>query len=467
MPSALFEALDSVGFLRGDTVNVAALERAAATELIDFAERSVELTSVQSLPRSKSIFSYTASLSLSGHDRPCSRLNCRLERVEELAQFAALYSDNIYISNPFLEYCKWSVDNHSNHLSRRKSKIDGKLLKQEIMSDLLILAKLRPLVEAGRITVIAPSGLCADCVTQRFGSDFLDRLSAQRLLLTNRYIEQVSWSMEVAGAHYCVYMDGPEDLLPHGHIAIVYRGKPSWLQKIPRVMTQLVPGARVRLSKEECVAVEDPAEMADEAVRNITLDLIASQVLGTAFLTDAPLQIDILNTLFADSALTRRNAFLRNYMTTIVPFANDISVRDLLKLRTREEESFVLFRDGLNRAVEEILKSRTQLTETDAKALYSEFVVPRVAALDLKIKAAKRDLVKSTRRRVLGWSAAISLGIYAGFVPSELVAAAGALGLSKVVAELVELAMAKSDTEEAIRSEQMYFLWRVKRGAKK
>ena len=57
------------------------------------------------------------------------------------------------------------------------------------------------------------------------------------------------------------------------------------------------------------------------------------------------------------------------------------------------------------------------------------------------------------------------LGVYYGFVPERLREAAQTLGFTKVLADLVTKAMSDSDVEDAIRSENMYFLWKVQQTA--
>ena len=61
---------------------------------------------------------------------------------------------------------------------------------------------------------------------------------------------------------------------------------------------------------------------------------------------------------------------------------------------------------------------------------------------------------------------AISFGIYSGFIPADLIAAAKLLGMGKVAADFLKSAMERADTTASIREEEMYFLWRVRQAAK-
>jgi hypothetical protein len=59
-----------------------------------------------------------------------------------------------------------------------------------------------------------------------------------------------------------------------------------------------------------------------------------------------------------------------------------------------------------------------------------------------------------------------SAGFYFGFVESSLIAAANALGLTKVAADLAYGMMASSG-EDSIRNENMYFLWKIRQRAER
>ena len=155
----------------------------------------------------------------------------------------------------------------------------------------------------------------------------------------------------------------------------------------------------------------------------------------------------------------------QRYLTSVVPFAGDVDISDVLKLREREPEAFILYRQALTKAIREVRDKKGTFRERDAQQLYSDVIEPNLARLDAGIVAAKRGLRKSVRRNILGWTAALSFGVYAGFVSKDLAAIAGALGLTKVIADLANLAMTKSDGEEAIRSEEMYFLWKMRKSA--
>ena len=106
MNNLLLEALDNSGLLEGQKPGVDALERYSKAQLLELLNQAAGFTTPTDLPREKSIFAQSASLSLSGGNKPCAYIRCRLQHAQNLAQYAALYADKIYIYNNCRRYPK-------------------------------------------------------------------------------------------------------------------------------------------------------------------------------------------------------------------------------------------------------------------------------------------------------------------------------------------------------------------------
>ncbi len=108
-------------------------------------------------PSEGTVFSFSASSSLSGGIYPCSEISCRLNNVYELSVFAALYADKVLIPN-FFEYIYEYDFNFSseemfyNFLNR-------------FMGDLVLMLDLKPLIRE-EIVCINPriKSFCAECL---------------------------------------------------------------------------------------------------------------------------------------------------------------------------------------------------------------------------------------------------------------------------------------------------------------
>lgn len=454
MKDRLFELLRQRGFLKRHTVDSRRIGHTEIREILDVAQASTEATVKKSIEREDSIFVHFATSSLGGGRASCSTQQCRLERAYELAQFAALYSDRVYISNFFADYKHFDATYPPDRL------------RYEFDTDIKVLALLEPLIKEGKIIPFTTPDFCPGCfVKESYGADALRRMEKEYGRLLRSYLENIKCEARLIEKTYKIKIDGPEKLIEHGCIFYnTYKLSPPLK---PSSMRRLDNGECVKITRAEINKLKLHEGLVGRIQQDIKFELFASQIFHAAFLTERDLHIDILNAISENSALRKRNVLVEKYLTALVPFLNDIKITELIELRRREQDSFVLFRQSLNRAIDEYKKSGEQFTAATAKEIFSDIISPQMARLDQKIGAAKRDLVKSTRRKALGWAGALSFGIYSGFIPAELAAAATALGLSKVVADILEMAMTKSDKQETIKNEEMYFLWRVRQLSRK
>ena len=189
--------------------------------------------------------------------------------------------------------------------------------------------------------------------------------------------------------------------------------------------------------------------------------------LGTSFLTERHLDIDLLHSISGDPATRRHNQLLQEHFEIMLPFADGVPVAQLLKLRRREEEAFFRFQAAMHRMVTEIRSQGAEMTVHDARSLYGDVIRPRLAELDQRVNEAKRDLVRHPAASLAGTVAVLGLGFFSGALAVEIQAALGALGLYKSVQDMTATTIALSDVKKSIRHDDMYFLWRVKNLSRK
>ena len=82
--------------------------------------------------------------------------------------------------------------------------------------------------------------------------------------------------------------------------------------------------------------------------------------------------------MFGNQNLDLRNQLLAKHLQTIVPFVSDVGLKDLLKLRHREEGAFIRFRGALSEALKEATPGGPRFTDRTAHDLYADVVAPRL-----------------------------------------------------------------------------------------
>ncbi len=454
MQHILFESLENAGFLKGATINTARIAGAKRSELVSIAEQSAELTSTSSVTNPDSVFSHTASLSLGGGPTPCASAECRIKRARELVQFAAFYSDRVFVNN-----CLFTSTGRFE-----ESPID--VARSAFHRELEIILVFRPLIESGLIVPVTPTTtLCYHCLGKSALPDAdRKRFDGSLRRFAQRFEAETKATLECwEDGSVSLNVKGSDELVEHGFTGQDW-GKISKLAKDhPRLATRLKMLQSVPLSKAQRKRFEVDADMAHDLFNDIGFEMAMSQCLKSSIVTSRQVHVDILNDFVKDFELNRRNSLIQEHLTCIVPFLNDVSTRDLLVLRKGEADAFVSFRHAFAKAVDEHIKAKPgYLSKRDATAVFKEVIEPELARLNRKVASARKSVFRKSSAGMLGWAAAISAGFYFGFVESSLLAAAKAFGLTRIAADFVGTA-----AQDTIRNENMYFLWKVQHRARR
>ena len=458
--SIFIEQIKNADLLSSGKPNKQVIANMSIADIRDFAEQSAELTSAKNLPRESSLFSHCASLSLSGGRHPCNSINCRKERTENLLQFSAFYSDKIYTHNFFSNYIR--------HYDESEQDLDEANLQKNFAEDLSIISDMIPCIEAGYITPITPPNFCPSCLAIQLvlGEEDDRKLKRARNRLTLDFNKNIKVTIQRKNNGYYIIAKGPNSLLDHGFEAHIIPNLPSSLIAIPHIFKKIESGKVVDISRLAFKKTEFDRALTARVYESILFEMAAAQCLDTSFLSDTQVEIDFIQGLKPQLSHSPVSSIEQN-LKTIVPFLGNLSAPEILRLREGEREHFILFRQALNKAISEYVKVNGSFSKNDAKHLHYDVIEPALAKLDLKIKNAQRIILKGTGRRAIAWTGAISAGVYAGLLPNSLVAAAGALGLTKILADLLKDLLAHGDAQDVIRHDEMYFLWQVQRKAKR
>jgi len=451
----LFELLENAGLIRGSHVDERRVYRLSAGQLSDIGAQAAVVTRAESLAHEVGSMTHSATLSLGGGTDPCASISCRIRHVDQLAQFAAFYSDRVYIHN-FL----------SDHEHRPHSEYIPSIEERRhtLVNDLKVLSQVRPLIEAGLIVpVTSTEEVCLQCIALgAFGADADKRFLRERRLLAKRFFKEMTVTLNYFEGEWSLACEAPEELLEHRGAYFSYDAPPEPLCKMPRILQRALDGETVLLSKEVRRKLKQHEDSASCVFGSVVFEMAVSQVLRTSYLSETELPVRVLSAISGDHDLARRNHLVQKHLTSVVPFIGDLSPTAVIRLRQREQESFLTYRQALNRAIDNVRAQRANLKENDARAIYSDVVAPELARLDRAVRIARRDLLKNLARSVGAWAGAITFGMYTGLLPDQLVGAAKVLGMTKILADLSQTAAKLASPRDTIKKEDLYFLWRVR-----
>jgi len=451
----LFEFLKKTELIKRNRVNVSLIEILSRRDIYKTVDLLLHLTETQQLQIAQNTFAHSASQSLAGRWN-CTFLPHRLLQLNELANFAALYSDCVHVENFFLDY------EHFDDLN---------MLREMLHDDLWMLIAMKPLLDADRLKFYTPEmHSCLHCFETVFGEDTQRRIEKGHKVLTKEYFENSSVSLIKYNRHEIKFeLNGPEPFYKHpmvmifparGRIRHVVSGK-------PKLLRALKDTGSASLSQSLSRNLQLHRKFSGIITNSATFGILSSAILKTSFLTDNPLDISFLKTISDRPQLDKRNQLALKHLSSIVPFVGDVRVPDLLKLRNREEEAFLNYRKALNEAITEFKSADSDFTEKQAREIYSDLIEPRLASLDKRVKVAKKDLLKKSIRSIVAVAGVISFGLYSGFISGETAELIKTLGLAKIAYDVVEKSIPIGEARSAIKSDDLYFLWKAKKLAKK
>lgn len=381
-------------------------------------------------------FEFSASATFGGAPHPCAGLTCRMERVQELGYFAALYADRILIPSPF-------------------SYVDAASELQQLRCNLAVAIAaclyLKPLLHAG-VVQFAPKEddeVCLHCLATKLGKSSDDIKSLLRRL-EHEYEVRATYFGEKDGRTVMIIPGGPADLFETHETA-------TCLHKPPNSIKGLVYGKRERVTipVEIVRELKIPVDYARVVARDlITRDLCASRF-GTGYLTRR--EVDLTLAAATEHGKDEGTVLRRNLGHSVATLQG-ASIRDLLRLRNSEMDAFKTYQTALRRAAVEVPRTR------DISGLYSDVVEPEIRRMNMTLKAARRTILRSLTSHVAGASVYAGIALCSGLVSPSVAGALAAFGgghfTRNIVAKVAELY--RQEPANA-RDNPFYFLWKASR----
>lgn len=389
-------------------------------------------------------YRFEASAELSGLAERCDHPGCRVTKARELAQFAALYADEVYISNPFEQY-----DAHDPKYDLESHSLD--VLQDLVVGDLQVLLLLRPLIEAGIVKFRnSPYDYCEGCRARLAGPD-LNLTEAYASLeheLRQAFLEGCEFYLEIDDEEVLVSVRSDQGLLDHSEPVFAYRkgvlGALGIRSDSLRIDSPLPPDV-----------VEDLdvlSSLVEPVLASLTLQTVSTRVHGSVFLSNRRFEVDAIGRV-APGQMADRSRELMSGLRHAVPsvFAREVS--DLVRIRRAEANSFAAYRGALSRAIAETDGADPR----DLPTIVSDIVAPEVSRLNIRLKTAKGTRAKRQRGEIVVGVGAIAMGL----VAPALIPGASTLEnfITGISASLAANTLRPGAAQEASSDSHYAFLW--------
>ena len=368
-------------------------------------------------------FTFLASKSLRG-ETSCGEYGCRVEKLDMLGRYAALYANQIILPLPLTD----------------PSTMDGpEEAAQEVSQAALALLRLRPLFDAGILyPVIRRSFHCPH--TLRWCQNMqaiVDRASFEMMKIhRDDFLVKFQLPEKAPTRIPSMYVEGPEDFLEHGPIVMLFDEPKGWRAK------------RWKFDPEGMVEVRGERKYA--ALYRIFMGIAEDTSFYLAYgrnrnarlLTNLPGETFLLNALTGDDEVSTSSAVLSDCMTHSLPLLGDLPISRLLAIRRQERDSFERYRLAVRQILTEVAQGGKSIRKKDVRKLFQERIEPELARMKSELYQERRRQRRRIGAGLAGLAAMVAMGTFGGIVPGVATAAAATGVSSGIVPAIAKAAMA-------------------------
>jgi hypothetical protein len=412
----------------------------SAVQIIEFAADAY--FSLEELPNKvHNLFTFAASSSFSGGAFPCAGAKCRLNNMDSLSRFAALYADRVYIPNPFEKFL--DIDD---------GKEISEVLRDDLIGDLYNLIYAQPLFEAGLFSVRNNiRGLCASCLehSEQLEESIQYKLDQVEKHLETQYGSKVRVEITDREDEIFLVFSGPEQFVEHGSVDICGTLRQD-------LVDGYVRGKSRKLTRKEI----QKYGIFQWFIRPTLTDLFEQNLhvltRHTQYLSNRQIDFDLIASVGTPDTLSV-NRKLVDGIAHSIPDILGIRLENLLKLREKEGEAFMVYRDKLRNALEQSKALKTK----EIVQLVDDEIKPELNKIENTIKNSRKLLKRSLLQDVIVSSGYITVGIFGGFLSPQagnLVTAIGGLTSARA---LVEKTTKMITAPEQVLENPYYFLWKA------
>lgn len=432
--------------LWGDGDIIKSLSNAQPDDVYEFAE-TMALISKHHFTSDKNPnknFSFIANSSLSGGRHPCSHPKCRANKLDQMISFASLYADEVYIQNPFEKVVLDGTDRITE------------VTREELIHGVLNYFRLKPLIEKGIVKYAHNMVSLCEYHNEMLAQPLAKRIEEKEArlyeLLHEHLIDRCTVFFDKgkdAGPFFKI--EGPASLIDHGVMYFhLYNPMPDFVENLS---ANSLP---YKLSRREVESEQVLSLIIGPILRDLSNQEWHTAFYGTSYLCDNEAQIKIASKLNSSSYKANSSSF-EKAMRYHLPAIYAKNSKDIVDLREKEYESFAVYRDKVN----SMIKKQQNWSDTEVSEVFRDQVLPEINLIEKKINDWKVRSRETLKEKVIFGSGAVSVGLYAGFLPpniGQIIAAIG--GGTAIVGALMDYNKTLKEKDEA-RSNDFYFLWQA------
>ncbi|HEY8767632.1 MAG TPA: DUF6236 family protein [Dehalococcoidia bacterium] len=452
-PSEFFDVLQ-----REDLADAESAKRrlglSSRRELLRLDERLAnavrELDSEKSFSRPNS-YDFWPSGELGCGNTGCKGPECRGKRSQAIARFALLWADTVTLPPQFGVF---------DHVPGDDS------IRDWMFGSVLVVTQAEAAIRSKVVKLAAPGYLlCNEC-----GLDFEatkgqagTKVRAASKALEALYGGQVQGQLVSLDGDLIFMLSGPEDLMPHGGQGVSFGPgyDRSWLphtvlKKISNGETFQYDIPKTRLPRTGLLK-----HVLETAETDVINEHLACRMRGTRYLTHRPADAAFLNAINDSDEYAEWNRVLATALPLQMPILKDAPLEDLLELRAKDYDAFLVYRDTINASINARIDSGVVPSEKQLAEIFRDEISPQLNKMNQKLRATQKRLSGKLKRNLVISLGTVLLGLSTGLVAPTLMALLAGAGGTKLVADIGGNLLESRNADDELSSENLYFLWRL------
>jgi hypothetical protein len=382
-------------------------------------------------------FTFVASKSLRGVS-DCGEYFCRLQKLDLLGRYAALYATKVILPLPISDPSK--IDDPSD-------------AADEVSQTSLALLRLRPLVDAGVIfpVVMRTFHRCKhESAWAEERIDFIQNLGLKATkIFQNDFRVRFQLPDKSPTGFPSAYIEGPEDFLEHKGVILLLNENHNWGAKSWRYdadgMVEVRGTRKVEFLHHIFGGIADETSFYLEYGKSKNARYLASRS-GETFLLDLFTQ--------GDEELSATSAALNAYMDQVLPLPSDLPLARLLRIRREERDSFARYRLAVGRFLTDVAKKKKRVGKREVREGFREQIEPELVKIRQEVNGERRRQV----RRIVGGMGAMVASLKLGMFGAVAPLVSGAIGAKLLGEAATKTCEHGSNLKE---KNDFYFLLRV------
>jgi len=385
-------------------------------------------------------FSFLASRDISGAGG-CTETTCKIERAENLAKFAALYVDKLYIELISIS------DSHFLKLAEIKES----KFREVIKNDLLLIDKYRILINNEIVNILKPYHFCKQCLEEALRAIENEMYIKE---LENYYLNKVkikvSYHPELKKIlnEYIYEISNVDDIFGHK----IYHFTGFITNNLYSIIKDN-PGQEYELSEEQITESKLINNILKDEITRLRFQTLESRNLNAKYITSK----DFDSYLYELSSNSKTNIIDVQEEVPVydLPIISGIDIKDILKIRNSEYDSFKNYQIALNKAAKERIKANTKI---EMKEIYEDIIYPEFIGLDSKLHKYRSNRFKKIIGKLLFVGGVVTLGLKTGLITNDSTSVLTSIAGASTTANFLSGKNNKKDIED----NDFYFLWKLK-----